>query len=63
METCTHLNAYPYLNTHKLKKHISYNVWTGKYVDLYLYGHLQFALLDLVLKSFFQIHAGNCSYL
>ena len=44
MHSC--LNAHPYLNILILKKHTRYNIWTEKYVDLYLYDQLQFDLLE-----------------
>ena len=79
MHSC--LNAHPYLNILILKKHTRYNIWTEKYVDLYLYDQLQFDLLEkksicpqilavyfliyeeikAKIKSYFQIHVGNCS--
>ena len=36
MEIYTNLNAHPYLNIPILKKHIRDNIWTEKYIDLYL---------------------------
>ena len=45
IQTSTHLNAHPYLNIPILKKHVRYNIRTEKYVDLYPYDQLQFALL------------------
>ena len=43
----TYLNARPCVTIPILKKHIRYNIWTEKCVDLYLYDKpLQFALLE-----------------
>ena len=39
---CTSIFKYSY---HK-EAHLTYNIWTEKYVDLYLYDQLQFALLE-----------------
>ena len=36
IETYTNLNVHPYLTMSILKKHIRDDIWTGKYVDLYL---------------------------
>ena len=46
IHTYTHLNAHPCLNIPILKTYIRFNVWTEKYVYLYLYDQLQFALLE-----------------
>ena len=46
IQTYTHLHPHPYLNISILKKHITYNIWTEKQVDLYVYVQLQFSLLE-----------------
>ena len=51
IQTYTHLNVHSYLNIPVLTKRIRYNIWTEKYVDLYLYDKLQFALLEKYFVS------------
>ena len=46
IQTYTYLNAPLCLNIPILKKHIRYYVWIEKFVDLYLYDQLQFALSE-----------------
>ena len=47
LEKESNTGLHPYLNIPTLKKHVRYNIWIEKYVDLNLYNNqLQFALLE-----------------
>ena len=51
IRTYIDLNAHPSSNTPVLKKHIRCNIWTEKYVGLYLYDQFEFALLEANFSS------------